>query len=308
MMQNKFLCRVLVMLLAAQLGCPPGEAGSVFLKKAWVKKHMNRATLDPVDFTVSFSHESPNPIGKDGDDGDLHASGIATAVGLPMVVEVVNADQQKGAVTVLRGKAGKASPVRLAGVWRLWFEHPSKEQQRQGDPIPQPEDTNPKHVFEVHPITVVDATNTLGSFVRIPGFEAYDAVTAFHYYDGVKATIQASASGITITSPKAQYNYAEFKIELLGKPFAVEDGFLVLVKVLTMEGNAASEKPRRMIFVKGTPAAAKLSGKKKGDRLRVLGIPRVNLAEVAVLVQQNGFDQFTADLPYEMIIVGVIQP
>ncbi|MCL4524582.1 MAG: hypothetical protein M1451_11850 [Acidobacteria bacterium] len=266
---------------------------------------MNRATLNAVNFTVSFSHERANPVGKDGDDGDLHASGIAKTVGLPMVVEVVNAAQQDAAVNILRTKAGTSTHARIAGVWRLWFEHPSKAQQKQFDPIPDPEDTNPKHVFEIHPVTMVDTKSTLSSFVPIPKFEAYDAVTAFEYYDKLKATIQASKTVITITSPKAQYNYAEFKIELLGNPMAVEDGFLVLTKVLTMEGNQASEKPRRMIFVKDTPAAAELAGKKKGERLRVLGIPRINLAEVAVLVQQNGLEQFTTNLPYEMIIVGV---
>lgn len=39
--------------------------------------------------------------------------------------------------------------------------------------------------------------------------------------------------------------------------------------------------------------------------MRVLGIPRIDLNRVLSLVATNGTRQFDAQLPYEMIIVGV---
>ena len=47
-----------------------------------------------------------------------------------------------------------------------------------------------------------------------------------------------------------------------------------------------------------------MKGLKKGDRLHVLGIPRVNLERIAYLASQNGQNPVTTKLPYEMIIVG----
>ncbi len=314
---RKAFVRTLAVLLTCVLLCPPGSAGPVLLKRAWVDKYKNRVTVDPVDFIVDHAHVNPNTIKDDGDDGDFHFAGRAPDIGLPMVAEFVNArmQPQKAAVDLVHQlekmtKQGNPQPTPLTGVWRFWFEHPASTEQRQGDPIPPPDDTNPAHVFELHPVTAAGSTTSLGSFVPVPQFEAYDAETAFSYFDGIQATIQANSSAVRIKAPKAKYNYVEFKIKLLQSPSSekakVSDGVIVRANVLTMEGNSASKAPRRMVFMKGTPAAAALQGKKKGDVLRVLGIPRINLAEVMVLVKQNGEGEFSTDLPYEMIIVGVI--
>lgn len=310
--------RFLAGLLALCLVCPPGCAGPVVLKRAWVEKYMNRVTVDPVDFIVDHAHASPNAIKDDGDDGDLHFAGRASGIGLPMVAEIVNAKMaaQQPAINLVhtletKTKQGNLQATPLSGVWRFWFEHPANEEQRQGEEVPTPKDTNPAHVFELHPITSAGNTQTLGSFRPIPLYKAIDAETAFTYYDGIQATIQANSSAVRITAPRAVYNYVEFKIELKQNPSSekakVKDGIIVRARVLTLEGNSASKALRRMVFMKGTPAATVLQGKKKGDVLRVLGIPRVNLAEVMALVKQNGEDAFPTDLPYEMIIVGVIQ-
>ncbi len=318
-MNLRFACsRVLGGLLALCLVCPPSCAGPVVLKRAWVEKYKNRVTLDSVEFFVDHAHVSPNSIKDDGDDGDLHFAGRAPGIGLPMVAEIVNAKMaaQQPAINLVHAleaktKQGNPQATALSGVWRFWFEHPANVEQKQGEEVLPAKNTNPDHVFELHPMTTAGTTATLGSFVPIPQFRAYDAETAFSYFDGIQATIQANSSAVRITAPKAKYNYVEFKIELMQNPLSekakVKDGIIVRAKVLTMEGNSASKAPRRMVFMKGTPAAAALQGKKKGDVLRVLGIPRVNLAEVMVLVKQNGENAFPTDLPYEMIIVGVIQ-
>jgi len=66
-----------------------------------------------------------------------------------------------------------------------------------------------------------------------------------------------------------------------------------------------TDGPRRMVFVQGTSAAGKIGNASAGDRLRVLGIPRVNLNAVLSLVERNGTRQFDAQWPYEMIVMGV---
>src|ERR1700751_563153 len=75
-----------------------GLGGTLVLKKAFVTKYRNRATID-ASFFVDHAHKQPNPPAKDG---DMHVAGRAPKeVGLPMVAEVVNAarTQEQAAVT-----------------------------------------------------------------------------------------------------------------------------------------------------------------------------------------------------------------
>jgi hypothetical protein len=287
-----------------------GADATLVLKNAFIEKYKNKVTMT-VDFIVDHAHEHPNAIKDDGKDGDMHFSGRAPEVGLPMVAEIVNAAKasQKGAVDLVHGKEAQASkkPLRLTGAWRLWFEHPPKKgvQQVQGQPVPVPKNTNPDHVFEIHPTTQVGSQSTLKSFVPIPNFEAYNADTAFEYYEKLRLAVKANNSATILSSVQAKYNYAEFAIELTGAPVEVEDGFFVLATVLDSEGNTMVSNPRRMVFAKETAPAQKIKSSKKGDRLRVLGIPRVNLERISFLTRSATGAEHRINLPYEMIIVAV---
>ncbi len=305
-MQNSWPIALRLFLASLLIFLPvTSPAGTVILKKAFVEQYKNRATID-IHFTIDHAHKQPNPIGNDGQDGDLHSSGRSpNEVSLPMVTEVVNAASQKPAVDFIHQKEGTNQPVAFSGAWRLWFEHPAATQQIQGQPVPVPANTNPDHVFELHPVTQVQTNSVLSSFVPIPAFQAYDAQTAFGSYEKLKVTLQASQSAVQMNAAKAGYNYAEFVIELQGPPQQAQDGLFALATVLDTGGHTVVSQLRRMVFVKGTGPAARVQGLKKGDRLHVLGIPRVNLERISFLVASNGQTQVTTSLPYEMIIVGV---
>jgi len=308
-----------IVAVVVALAGPPGVgAGTLVLNRQFIEKQKNRATID-IRFTVYKSHEKPNSIGNDGDDGDLHFAGISPQVGLPMVSEIVNAKQatQQGAVLLVRGEAKKKEAdkqaLELRGAWRLWFEHPpagGKEQRQfdQNDPVKPPTNTNPDHMFEIHPVSGVGSLSVLAAFKPVPGFTAYDADTAFSYFDKLRCTVQKNGNAVSIISPKSKYNYVEFVMELMRDPKenTAKDGYLELAIVRTAEGNPASKLNRRMVFVKGTPAAEILKTKKKGDRLRVLGIPRINLEEISTIAAHVNNVGEKAELPYEMIIVAVI--
>jgi hypothetical protein len=285
-------------------------ASKLVLKNAFIEKYKNRVTVE-IDFKVDHAHPKPNPISADGEDGDLHFSGRAPDVGLPMVAEIVNAvaPAQKAAVDLVhqKEKEQKKQNVRLAGVWRLWFEHPpaGQGQQIQGQTIPIPENTNPDHVFELHPLTAIGDKTVPKSFAVIPKFTAYDADTAFGYYEKLPLAAKANASATLLSSVKAKYNYAEFVIELTSAAAPVEDGFFALAKVLDREGNTVVDNARRMAFPQGTSPAAIIKSRKKGDRLHVIGIPRLNLERISALTKSAGGAEVKVNLPYEMIIVGV---
>ena len=291
---------------ACWLLAPLSPAGTVVLKNAFIEKFKNRATIEAT-FEVDHAHAKPNNIGNDGDDGDLHASGRAPEIALPMVVEVVNAAAatQKNAIDAIHQAEPAAANIPVSGAWRFWFEHPALTAQIQGQTVPKPANTNPDHCFEIHPVTNAKTSAILKSFIPIPNFQAYDAKTAFEYYETLKVTVQANDTATTINAVKAKYNYADFLIELKSTAKEVEDGYFAMAYVLDKEENTVVSKMRRMVFVKGTAPADRIRTAAIGDRFHVLGIPRVNLERISYITHKKSGQQVTTQLPYEMIIVGI---
>lgn len=279
----------------------------VRLKRAWAQAFADRTSIDAV-MNVRHSHTRANAISSAGEDGDLHFSGVSPDVGLPFVAEIVNAGlpKRRPLVRYIVSAAKSGTVLTISGAWRLWFEHPSSRQtQGSNDPF-APDNTNPDHSFEIHPITRVNQTDVTGSFVPIPGYHAYSAGDAFGYFDKCVVRIKASNSGISIRSKRLRFNYVEFEMELMEAPKHVQDGWIALATVLKAGDEDAADGPRRMIFVQGTLAAQVIQNAEAGDRFRVLGIPRINLSAVLAMVNEHGTSEFDAQLPYEMIIVGIL--
>jgi len=304
-----FIQRSVVALLMLICSAPAlaAQKYAVQLKTEWVKKYADRATID-ARMSVRHAHKSANSVKSGGDDGDMHFSGESKDIGLPFVAEIVNAalPAEHAAVVAMQAKEGSSSTLALSGAWRLWFEHPSPMQTQGGKNAFMPDHTNPDHSFELHPVNVIEGDSLNSSFVIIKKYVPYTADVAFTYFDKQKVTIKGSSSGILIKSGKLKYNYVGFDIELTQNPKKVSDGVIALARVLTGDGDEqAADGPRRMIFVAGTAAAAKIKGATAGDRFEVLAVPRINLKSVLALVAKHKTAQFEAQLPYEMIIVGV---
>src|SRR5262249_50886509 len=123
-------------------------------------------------------------------------------------------------------------------------------------------------------------------------------------YDKMTASITVSDTAIAITAGKADYNYTEFLLEPVGKAVDVADGMFVLANVYDTSNDEVpvTPTPHRMVFVANTPPAAKVHALKKGQRLHVLGIPRVNLAEADAIPPGHTLD---VPMPYEIVVVAV---
>jgi hypothetical protein len=310
--------RFQAVLLIATVICSPLLCHAditVSLTTGFVKKFKDKATI-PTTFRVDKHHNTPNPIGGGSDDGDIHIAGRDSVVKLPMVAEIINGKRENDTFNFLmQTTPGQSIPI--VGVWRLWFEHPGSDDQIMGQTVPVPTNTNPDHIFEFHPVAKFGGFDCLDSFVPIADqsneFRGYPADKAFAAYEQRPGTITQDTNSIMITSNKAGYNYAEFEMRLTGSPKDVGDGFIVLANVYNA-GAAANadpltENPRRMIFVKGSKPADTVATMKKGGKLHVLGIPRVNLNEVfAIASGLQGHDEYSAGgLPYEMIIVALLK-
>ena len=311
--------RLQVLLLITALVASPSICRAeitVALSKSFVNKYKDKATI-PTTFEIDKHHNSPNPIGSGSDDGDIHIAGRDNVVKLPMVAEIINGAREQTALDfLLQSAAGDKVP--LIGVWRLWFEHPGSENQIQGEAVGLPKNTNPDHIFEFHPVVKFGNFDVLNSFVPIKAededaeFTGYEAEKAFDAYEKRPGTITRSKTAIMITSNKAGYNYANFQIRLAGKPKDVGDGYIVFANIYNANAKANDdpvvEESRRMVFVKGSAPADAVKDLKKGAKLHVLGIPRVNLNMVFAIASGLQTDEeYSESLPYEMIIVAILK-
>lgn len=286
------------------------QAETLNLSPAFVNQCKNRATIS-IQLELDAHLTSPHSIGRSGDDGDIHMAGRAPEVQLPMVVEIMNAGRGPESASVdLMNNTSSGQTIPVTGVWRIWFEHPSPGEQTQGDNVDVPANSNPDHVFEIHPVTNFGGQDIADSSL-IPitdpsdghAYSAYPASVAFAAYEKLQATLSVSDTAVSITAKKAGYNYTEFMLEPSGTPQRGDDGIFVLANVydLTDTETPVTTAPVRMVFVENTEPAKQLLNLPQGQKLHVLGIPRLNLAEVAAV---SG-DSVNLSLPYEMIVVAV---
>lgn len=304
-------------LLIVVLACSPLVSlaqQTLSLKRDFVIQNKDRATIT-TDLRVDVQ-KGPHGISKRAEDGDIHMAGRDNVIKLPLVAEILNARFEKETMSFLKGMS-EGQSVNVTGVWRVWFEHPGGKQV-QGNTVPVPADSNPAHLFELHPITQFGAFDCRDSFVEIKNpntkpprvFESHPATKAFAEYQSLTVAIAATTKRVFIASRKSGFNYTHFVMELAGKPKDMGDSIMVMARVFDPDD---PEEPlfdslRRMVFVKGSPPAKELVGLKKGDTLHVMGIPRVNLTEVMAIVDKGGTKDKPVPLPYEMIIAAVLPP
>jgi len=275
----------------------------ITLENSFVEKYKNRASID-VAFTVDKSDRRPHPAFLDG---DLHIAGRAPRIGLPIVAEIKNADQDPGAVDLIRRVAGRAEPLRLAGAWRLWPEHVGTAPEIQGEYVPPGDLTNPDHVFEIHPVTRVDDKNLVDSLHPVEGYSPGRADAVFRSLQGISCQIVPTEATTTIVTVKGQLNDVEFLLEIADEGRQVaEDGTFVNAAVLDLKGNQLAESVR-MVFLRDTPPARALSGLRRGDRLHAFGLPRIDLSTVSWRIRNSkgNPELLNLSLPYEIVVVGV---
>jgi hypothetical protein len=300
-MMRAVTCLALLALLAAPL-----RATEILLKNAWIDAHKNRVTMD-LTFRVEKAHARPNPIGEKSDDGDMHLAGRSTQVGLPMVVEIVNAalDDHAPLLASIKEAVSRRANVQMSGVWRVWFEHPGSKPQTQGQRVPAPPHTNPDHVFEIHPVTRWIDDPLDESFVPIEGFAAHDAGTAFARYEKMVVTIAKGRSFTSLETKAIGFNYTEFIMVLTSAAKKVDDGLMALARVADLNGKILVNSPRRMVFTAGTRPAALVAKAKRGSKFKALGIPRLNLERLMMKAEAAAGEAVDVQGAYEMIVVGI---
>lgn len=288
---------------------------TITLRKSFIDSFKNKVTIG-ADYEIYFAHKQPNPASKDG---DLHFAGFDKKIGLPVVAEIMNAKEHKDdAVKLIHEKEGKGKPqekVKLTGVWRLWCEHPGDIQAfKQGKFKIPIENTNPPHIFEIHPIVKIDTIDVLNSLHKIDGFTYKNAEDAFGRYSNLRCKISQTAKTITIETSGIGYNYADFWVQLNSdNQQMVTDGLFAYCTIYNSDFDSTTEDEGdlithelRVAFVKGTELFDKVKAMHKGEFLHVVGIPRIDLALVSWRAAHASTrpEVLLWNLPYEMVAVG----
>lgn len=300
-----------VLFLFVILALTPALYGQtvITLKNSFIEQYKNRVTID-----ATFTVDHTSAVHPASQDGDIHIAGRAPEVGLPLVAEIMNAKTEKNqAVKTVKSLEGSATTLSLTGAWRIWSEHGGQNVESQGDNTEPLSSSGAAHVFQIHPVSVLDRRSLAHTFVPTAGYQFKDADTAFTTYERTSCQIVPHGDTTTIITSKVGYNYTEFVMVLDEAPQAVADGTMVFADVENLQGEIIVKR-RRMVFVKGTEPEATVKAMSKGQTLHVIGIPRLDLSlvswRVTTAADSSLKDKYpqvlTWSLPYEMIVVGVM--
>ena len=277
---------------------------TITLQNSFIEAYRDRATIEAV-CTVERTNRRPHP---EFWDGDVHVAVRTESIGLPIVAEIKNAAFEGDALDLIQRSAASGAPIRLAGAWRIWMEHVGRTRAFQGE-VPPRHQTNPDHIFEIHPVTLVGDRSVGESLRPIAGYRPQGADDAFPSFEKIGCRIIPADETTTIVTPKRQYNDSEFFLEIGEEPqLIVEDGRFVSGAVFDRKGSLLAPKVR-MVFIKDTPPERAVKDRRPGDRLHVFGLPRIDLSQIAWRAS-HGRDQpevLSWPLPYEMIIAAVYE-
>ena len=263
---------------------------------------------------TSYIVDRVSPLHPAAQDGEVHIAGKAVEARLPTVAELTNPDKHD--IQDFRNLSEKADAsdrtIEIEGVWRFWCEHAGTKNQVQGADLPDQFPTsNPDHVFEIHPITKFGTKSLLSTFKPIKGYDAKPADRAILAYENAPCKLSKEGTTVTIDTKVVGFNFVEFILTPSDEQpqFEVSDGRFVMCEVHDIEGELVARR-RRLAFVKGTEPEMKVKAMKAGDRLRVIGIPRINLRLVQWRLEHQDDPKFdhplTWSLPYEIVVIGVV--
>src|SRR5438045_8782786 len=118
MIKIRLFSTVMVLFAALVSDYCYAQNNTVYLTQEFIEKYKNLALIT-TPFDIHHAHDRPNQVGTGSNDGDLHAAGIPNnEVGLPTVVEIMNAHQDDAASPMLE----EGTKATVTGVWRPGVE------------------------------------------------------------------------------------------------------------------------------------------------------------------------------------------
>jgi len=282
----------------------------IILRKSFIDSMKDRVSYTG-EFVLVAAPEKPHPA---AEDGDLHMSCLEKKIGLPIVAEIMNAKDNKEAVKFTHFTAGTDKQVAITGVWRIWAEHTVKEKgdnKMNYDPKKHAQGgkyqfsgTNPPHVFEIHPILQIGGVNCLNTLEEIDGYDYKSPEKAFAAYANAKCELTDVDTKIQISTSTLGFNYAEFWIKPINEGLLITDDGRFLTCDIYNEAGEIIANNIRVGFVKGSAVETAVMNLNSVEKLHLMGMPRINLHDVAQNIEGNNGVPTEQSLPYEMIAIA----
>jgi hypothetical protein len=134
-----------------------------------------------------------------------------------------------------------------------------------------------------------------------------DARVTLEGYEKIVCKLTVKPKAVLFVTRKGLWNDLEFIMEIADdRQIEVPGGRFVTASARDLKGDLLVKR-LRLIFVKDTPSERAVRLLKRGSRLHVCGLPRVDFAEVSRRVKGAKKDPglLVKPLPYEIIIQGV---
>lgn len=299
---------VLALLLLPALARPARAETQITLQDTFLEKYKDRVTLDAT-FTVDRAEARP---ARPEEDGVLHAAGRAPEIGLPAIAIVMAGAAQAEAVNLLHAAERSGRPLALRGVWRIWCGEGGDDQEVQGrTPPPAADGADPARVFALQPLLRTGGVDLGAGLQRAAMPSGVSGVSGtgetFRRFEQLASHITAGDGTATITTRMGGGGEVTFDIRLEEEPnHLLDDGLAIRAAVLDADG-AVLVRDRRILAATGTPPYARLRALHKGATLRVTGLPRIDLSQVAWRLANSARIPGVLDwsLPYEMVLVAV---
>lgn len=183
------------------------------------------------------------------------------------------------------------------------------ERQIQFQRVEPGESTNPEHLFEIHPITRIGDTDVVDTLRVTSGYKYKVVDVAFQRYEGAPFELDCQGPTTTLRIKMTGFGYVDFATELLEDPtLFTADGLSLFAKIPTPKDEEILVFKRRIRFVKDTKPFDNVRNLHEGDRLHVIGIPRISLSLVGWRCEhvEEPPEVLGWGLPYEMVAVGVL--
>ena len=110
---------------------------------------------------------------------------------------------------------------------------------------------------------------------------------------------------ITLITQGLGYDFVDFVLQINDLPDVKNDGRFILCNVYDNDGELLYSN-LRMIFIKDSEPEKTVRTLSKGDKLRVLGVPRINLNEIDARIKKSitNNNVLNENLPFEMVILS----
>ncbi len=275
---------------------------TVRFSRAFLEANRERITME-TEFTVDVAAQMINPAAFDG---DIHLAGRSPDIGLRLVAEIANAKTAPAAVAAVRRAEATRRPIRMVAVPRYWPEHAIGLPQRQGDPMPRLPNSNPDHLFELHPVIRIGDIDLRYTLHPVEGYRPFHASSAFDRLDQAEVQFRIQGDSVLVKTAAGLWNDVHFVLDLTDRPVTVrDDGRYLNGRARDLAGNVLRDSIR-VVLIGGSPPDSAISGLPPGAWVHVWGLPRISLDGLVRLMKAAGDTlSHTAPLPFEVVILGV---